>query len=156
MNKIHLSLLYSLLCLFIFNSCGKDEQFQAEGKWNLTEFSTSGCADAEFENVTFNQTDDGLCFERDGQKACVDICLTLNADGTALFETTYALDAGGFVLSDRDELSGTWMLEGDILTLCEDMECDAINIAQSDNKIVITDFDDDLECSVSLTLEKQQ
>jgi len=117
---------------------------------------TFGCADPEIENISLIKTDDGLSFEQEGQSVCPEVRLTPKSDGSLDLRTKYYLYPGGLMLSDSDEISGTWILDGDLFTICENMDSDAIDISRSNNRIVLTEFDNNLEGSLSLSLEKEQ
>ncbi len=82
--------------------------------------------------------------------------MTLKSDGSLDLRTKYYVGPGGLMLSNNDEISGTWILDGDdLFTICENMDCEAIDISSSNNRIVLTEFDNNLEGSLSLSLEKE-
>lgn len=143
-----------MVFVFILSSCGDDE-FSIEGTWAIKSANLAGCADPEL-NTSFENTPDGLCFEIDGLKSCLVAEIKFNSDGTYDAENLYSVTEGGFMLSDREEESGTWTYSDDILTICDESgDCEAVAISSTSNEFTITDYDDDLECSVRILFEKQ-
>ena len=153
MKLVQPLILLTLSILFI-TSCGKDEDESIVGTWKLKELDASACMVDDFPNPTFESTADGLCFEEDGQKLCVDLCLTFNENGTVTLMSTFDVEAGGIMFSESDTETGTWTENGSQIEICdEDNECVMVNRSSS-GSINFSDFDEDLDCQVNWTLEK--
>lgn len=150
---------YTLITLFsivLLSSCGKDDEFDPVGTWALVALSTSGCTDDEVNNLTFSFSDeDGLCVDQDGQTLCVDITFTFKADGTVDTDSRFVIDTGGIRLSETDMDSGTWTYLDGVLEICFDGDCESINISGSSDRISLSQYDDDLECTFSISIERQ-
>ena len=148
--------LITLFSVFLISSCSKDDEFDPVGTWRLVDLETTGCNDADFNSLDFMFTnDDGLCAEQDNQSFCVDITFVFSGDGTVDINSKFNILAGGIMLSDMDMTTGTWTQTETSLEVCADNECQNISITASDDRITLSQYDEDLECTLTLVIEKQ-
>ena len=136
------------LALFI-SSCGSDDNTDSiEGKWEVTQYSATGCDDAS-DDFTIDLAENN-CVEEDGVTFCADIEYEFKSDGTMVSKITFTV--AGVADSETDEYSYTY--DGNSITICEGpSECSTSTFSLNGDTLSLS-FTDEDNCSVSFTAKR--
>ena len=142
--------LFSLLLLgsiiFSFHSCSGDED-EITGTYEITSFATTQCDDPS-ENFTFDFSSNGGCDDLFGVEVCGQGTITLSEDDTFTMSITISVDG------DSDTLTsvGTYSIDGNQITTCEDNICETATFESGSGMIRMSLPDG--SCIISITGKK--
>lgn len=142
------TLLFCFSLCFIF-SCGSDSD-DIGGTYKITSISLSGCQDPS-DNFNFNLEGDG-CQDIGGTEVCVEGTMIITS-ATNDFSVTFSVMAGG--ISQSTTISGTYMLDGNVITICETGgDCETSTIDLGNNEVTIRVPEDEDGCITTIRGEK--
>ncbi len=134
-----LTIVLSLVLGFGIMSCGDDDEVgnSIVGTWSAVDVVRMDCT---------NPNSDGTI-----TLDCPTFCLitTFNSNGTA--SSTYTDPNSG---SRTD--GGTYTVDGNVLTQCDDNGCESVTFVISGDTLTISVFEEDSDCNLTVTYTKIQ
>lgn len=139
------SFFFFVLSICLFTSCGSDDS--VEGKWTLVSFSYTDCVDPDDNEVEAGYSATA-CTEQSSDD-CFHQEFDFLSNGT--LQITATDNFGGSV--DVDTNSGTYTVDGDMITICEGGDCENGTYSISGDVLTLT-LDDIDECSLVVRMTK--
>lgn len=156
MMKLTFWLCLLTMIVLVSTSCGKENPSQNQnfdtfkGEYSIKQMKNSGCNDPSGAfDLDFSESN---CTIEQNIEWCTSGHMSLKADGS--FTTDLALDAGflGNLWTMDDE--GTYMIEGDIILLCESDGENCHEFGTIDGEIIHEQWYAELGCTSLLRLGK--
>ena len=134
--------------LLMSSSCSDNEEDGIAGTYRITSLETTMC-DNPLENFVFDFSSSDGCAVQLGVEICGTGTLTFTESNTYTISLTVTSDGD----SDTLTSSGTYEIEGNTITTCEDGECESANFESGSGRIAMSYPDD--SCIVTIRGEKQ-
>ncbi|MEM1120307.1 MAG: hypothetical protein AAGJ18_07640, partial [Bacteroidota bacterium] len=133
-------------------ACGDDgDSSDLSGSYKITSITIENCSDPS-ENISFEFDENG-CFTEQMVEICVDGDWVFTNDTYTL---SFNLSVDGTALTAPQNTSGTFELDGNMITLCDSgINCESANIRFDGDTITVFGITDDDGCEQTLVATKR-
>ena len=144
-HKLFLGVAFSAFIFFC--SCTSNDDGDITGTYTILSVGVDQC-DEPLVNMTFDFSSNGGCSTQSGIEICGSGRLIMSPDNTYNLSLTVSVNGD----SETMTIQGTYMLEGNMITICEGGDCDTANYLFEDGKITLR-FPDG-SCTLIVTGQK--